>query len=201
MGTPVPLVHIRGSAIPKASPFYGGVAPRELPLTVSPPSGCGSTTYRGVRGATSASTCTTSPSGAEHSCESLVLAGTHSPHCPVPPVPTCTGKEGVTVQHMPCCHPDKEPLLHLILTRTSSPQDQRVLVHPVGIELCASTQCHLPRGHRHSAGHLPAPAPLPIPQPHLCPERGGICGVRADGDGVEGVLGLDAVQGDIGTAA
>lgn len=85
MGTPVPLLHTRGSAVPKTALFSGGVAPREVPLTVSPPSGCGSTAYRGVRGATSASTCTTSPSGAQQSCGSLVLAGTHSPHCPVPP--------------------------------------------------------------------------------------------------------------------
>lgn len=84
-GNPCPTPPYPGFSCPQGSPFYGGVAPRELPLTISPPSGCGSTTYRGVRGATSASTCTTSPSGAEHSCESLVLASTHSPHCPVPP--------------------------------------------------------------------------------------------------------------------
>lgn len=28
MGSPVPLLHIRGSAVSKAAPFYGGVVPQ-----------------------------------------------------------------------------------------------------------------------------------------------------------------------------
>ena len=65
--------------------------------------------------------------------------------CPL--APTCAGKGGVTAQPLPCCHLNKEPLFHLILAGTSSPQGQGVMVHPAGIELCTGTQRHLPWGH------------------------------------------------------
>jgi len=82
LGTPVP----HSMPVLKAGPTRGGCGPPgQPPLTVSPPISCGSTAYRGVRGATSASTRTTSPSAARHSHGSPVPTGTHGPHRAVPP--------------------------------------------------------------------------------------------------------------------
>ena len=123
-----------------------------------------------------------------------------APTVPCPPAPTRAGEGDIAVQHLPRRHPDKELRLHLVLTGTSGPQGQGVLVHPAGIKLRTGTQRHL-LGDTELSGVAAGSCPAPCPQPHLCPEHGGSHRVGADGDGVEGVVGLSASQGDIGAAA
>lgn len=201
MRTPVPLLHTRGSAVSKAAPLYGGVGPQGTATHRQPTKrllqhrvqGCpGCHIGQHLHHITPWSTARLWELG----------AGLHpQPPLPCAPVSYLRWQRGCHTAAPAPLSPGQRAALPPHPHRDKQPAGSACTGSPGGHRAPHQHAVSPAMGTYHSAGHLPAPAPLPVPQPHLCPERGGIRGVRADGDGVEGVVRLDAIQSDIGAAA